>query len=248
MSAPTFARDLISMGSKTVTWGFRGQWRREEIVHHLVHHGIGSIPIIAISTAFAGLVVTQEIAFHMDHALHTTTMIPGFTGQFIMRELGIAVPALLIVSKVGASMTAEIGGMKVTEQIDALKLLGIDPVGYLVFPRFIAGIIASVSLTLIALAVTLACAILMAVSKFNFSWLEYINNLRHFVGLKDLACALVKALAYGAVTPLIACTYGFRCQGGAQGVGSATTDSVVSATIAVILLDFVLTYLFTLIA
>jgi phospholipid/cholesterol/gamma-HCH transport system permease protein len=246
MAAPSFARDFWSIATRTIGWTFHGKWRRDEILQHLVTHGIGSIPIIGISTAFAGLVVTQEIAFHMDHALHTTSMIPGFTGQFIMRELGIAVPALLIVAKVGASMTAEIGGMKITEQVDALKLLGIDPVGYLVFPRWITGIIATVSLTLIALAVTLSCAILMAVAKFNFSSLEYVNNLRHFVGLKDLACAVVKAVAYGAVTPLIACTYGFRCQGGAQGVGSATTESVVSATIAVIVLDFVLTYLFTL--
>ena len=173
-------------------------------------------------------------------------MSPGFTGQFIMRELGIAVPALLFVSKVGASITAEIGGMKITEQIDALKLLGINPVGYLVFPRWISGIIATLCLTLVALFVTLACALGMAVGKFHFSALEYINNLRHFVGMKDLACALVKALAYGAVIPLIASTYGFRCRGGAQGVGSATTESVVSATIAVIVIDFVLTYLFTL--
>ena len=248
MQPGSFAREFLGITTRAARWAVRGKWRRDEILHHVVHHGIGSIPIIGISTAFAGLVVTQEIAFHMDHALHTTSMIPGFTGQFIMRELGIAVPALLIVSKVGASMTAEIGGMKVTEQIDALELLGIDPVGYLVFPRWIAGIIATVRLTLVALAVTLACAILMAVAKFNFSWLEYVNNLRHFVGLKDLACALVKSMAYGAVTPLIACTYGFRCRGGAQGVGSATTESVVSATIAVIVLDFVLTYLFTLVA
>lgn len=244
----TFLKDFLKISSETITWGFRGKIRQNEIFHHLVHHGIGSLPIIAISTAFAGIVVTEEIAYHMDHALHTTSMIPGFTAQFIMRELGIAVPALLIVSKVGASMTAEIGGMKITEQIDALKLLGINPVGYLIFPRWIASIVASMALTLVALGVTLACAILMAVTKFDFSVLEYINNLRHFVGIKDLACALVKSVSYGAVTPLIACTYGFRCQGGAQGVGSATTEAVVSATIAVIVIDFILTYLFTLIA
>jgi phospholipid/cholesterol/gamma-HCH transport system permease protein len=243
-----FSRDLVDIGLQTLRWTFRGKWRREEILSHVVSQGLGSIPIIAVSTAFAGLVVTQEIAFHMDHALQTTSMIPGFTGQFITRELGIAVPALLIVAKVGASMTAEIGGMKVTEQIDALKLLGIDPVGYLVFPRWIASMIATTCLTLIALAVTIFCAILMAVAKFHFSWLEYVNNLRHFVGLTDLLGALVKSLAYGAVIPLIACTYGFRCQGGAHGVGSATTESVVSETIAVIVLDFILTYLFTLMA
>lgn len=244
----SFLKDFLKISTETVTWASRGEVRKDEILQQLVQHGIGSLPIIAISTAFAGIVVTQEIAYHMDHALNTTSMIPGFTGQFIMRELGIAVPALLIVSKVGASMTAEIGGMKITEQIDALKLLGINPIGYLVFPRWIASILASLALTLVALGVTLICAILMAVAQFNFSYLEYLNNLRHFVGVKDLACALVKSVTYGAVTPLIACTYGFRCTGGAQGVGTATTESVVSATIAVIVIDFILTYLFTLIA
>ena len=108
-----------------------------------------------ISTAFAGLVVTNEIAWHMDRALHTVAMIPGFTGQFILRELGIAIPALLLVAKVGASITAEVGSMKVTEQIDALKLLGIDPINYLVFPRFIASIFSGACLVLIAAGVTL---------------------------------------------------------------------------------------------
>lgn len=220
-------------------------WRQDEICDHIVKIGVGSLPIIAVSTVFAGLVVTNEIAWHMDKALHTVQMIPGFTGQFILRELGIAIPALLIVSKVGASITAEIGSMKVTEQIDALKLLGIDPIDYLVFPRFIASIFSTACLVLIASAVTLACAVLVATTQYNFGFGEYMNALRHFVGGKDLMCLLVKGTVFGAVIPVIACAYGFRCRGGAEGVGTATTNSVVSATIAVISLDFVLTFVFT---
>ncbi len=237
--------EFLSVARQCVRAVFTGPWKPGEIIQQVASQGVGSVPIVLVSTAFAGLVITQEIAFHMDHALHTTSMIPGFTAQFIMRELGIAIPALLLVSKVGASMTAEIGGMKVTEQIEALRLLGIDPVGYLVFPRWIAGILSTLALTLLAMAVTLSCAILMAVIKYNFSLLEYLNTLRHFVGSRDLVAAMVKALAFGAVTPLISCTYGFRCEGGAQGVGNATTQAVVSATIAVIVIDFILTYLFT---
>ncbi len=220
-------------------------WRREDITEVIVSSGIGSLPIVVISTAFAGIMITNEIAWHMNTALHTVSMIPGFTGQFILRELGIAIPALLLVSKVGAATTAEIGTMKVTEQIDALKLLGIDPITYLVFPRFIASIISSACLTLIAIAVTLLCAVGMAVLRYNFSILEYLNALRHFVGMSDVFYALIKGVVFGAVIPVIACGYGLQCKGGAEGVGTATTDSVVSATIAVILLDFILTYLFT---
>ncbi len=222
-------------------------WRWSEIIQSIVQSGIGSLPIIAISTASAGLVITNEIAWHMNFALHSVTMIPGFAGQFIIRELGIAIPALLLVSKVGAATTAEIGSMKVTEQIDALKLLGIDPINYLVFPRFIATIVSSTCLTLISIFITLTCATFISVTRYNFSVLEFLNALKHFVGAKDIVCALVKGSIYGAVIPIISCAYGFRCKGGANGVGTATTDSVVSSTIAIIILDFVLTYIFTLI-
>jgi phospholipid/cholesterol/gamma-HCH transport system permease protein len=221
-------------------------WRWPEINQAIVQIGVESLGIITISTAFAGILVTQEIAYHMDLALHSVSMIPGFTGQFILREIGIAIPALLLVSKVGAAITAEIGTMKVTEQIDALKLLGIDPVSYLLFPRFIAAIISGACLTVIAVCVTLFCAIGIAVLRYNFSFLEFLNALSHFLGIKDILFALVKGTIYGAIIPIISCAYGFRCKGGAEGVGSATTQSVVTATMAVIILDFLLTYLFTL--
>jgi phospholipid/cholesterol/gamma-HCH transport system permease protein len=239
--------DIFSLFGQTLRRSLVWPWRWTEIFQAIISIGIGSVPIIVICTAFAGMVVTNEIAYHMDLALHTTSMMPGFTAQFILRELGITIPALLLVAKVGAAITAEVGTMKVTEQIDALKLLGIDPVSYLVFPRFVATIISSACLTLIASAVTLGCAIMIAVFRYGFSSLEYINALRHFVGGKDLVCALIKGMVCGAVIPIISCTYGFRCKGGAEGVGTATTNSVVTSTITIILLDFVLTYIFTLI-
>jgi phospholipid/cholesterol/gamma-HCH transport system permease protein len=220
-------------------------WRWKEITQAIAQIGVGSVPIICVSTAFAGLVITHEIAWHMDKALHTVSMIPGFTAQFILRELGIAIPALLLVSKVGAAITAEVGSMKITEQIDALRLLRIDPVGYLAFPRFLAAMLSGACLTLISTAVTMTCAVGVAVTRYNFSVLEYMNSLRHFVGTKDIVCALVKGTLYGGVIPIISCAYGFRCKGGAEGVGNATTHSVVASTIVVILLDFFLTYVFT---
>ena len=238
-------QEIFGLFGSTFSRAITTRWRWSEIIHHLVQIGVGSLPVILVSTAFAGLVVTDEIAWHMDQALHSVSMIPGFTGQFILRELGIAIPALLIVSKVGASITAEVGTMKITDQIDALKLLGIDPVNYLVFPRFIASIIAGACLTVLASGVTLACAMAIAIARYNFSLLEYINALRHFVHFSDLFCALAKGVIFGAVIPVISCAYGFRCKGGAEGVGLATTNSVVASTIAVILLDFILTLVFT---
>jgi phospholipid/cholesterol/gamma-HCH transport system permease protein len=237
--------EIFILFRETFRRAFVVPWRREEIFTQIVRIGMDSLPIILISTAFTGLVVTYEIAWHMNAALHTINMIPGFTAQFVVRELGVAIPALLVVANVGASTTAQLGSMKVTEQIDALKLLGIDPIRYLVFPRFIAGIISMMCLTLIAVFVTQTCAMTVGVLRYHFSFQEYLNTLQHFIGIKDLFCALVKGAVYGGVIPVISCSYGLRCQGGAEGVGSATTNAVVTSTLAIILLDFLLTYFST---
>ena len=238
-------RDISHLLSKVIITCLKGPYRSQEILQHMYLMGVGSLPIVAISTAFAGFIVTGEIAHHMDIALHTVEMIPGFSGQFVFRELGIAIPALLLVSKVGASTTAEVGTMKVTEQIDALKLLQIDPIEYLVYPRFIASIIVVACLTLISIFITLAAAITLAVVFYQFSLLEYLNALSKFLSNKDLLCALIKGATFGGIIPIISCYYGFQCKPGAEGVGSATTQSVVTSTIVIIITDFILTFAFS---
>jgi phospholipid/cholesterol/gamma-HCH transport system permease protein len=223
----------------------KGPSRRNEIFAQIESIGIGSLPIITIATGFTGLVMTNEIAWHMDFALSNVSMIPGFTGQFVLRELGIAVPAMLIVSKVGASMTAELASMKITEQLDAYKLLKIDVLSYHIFPRWIACILSTVCLTMISIAITLMIAMFTAVTKYHFNSEEYLNTLAQFITSMDMICAVTKAAVFGMVIPPIACAYGLNCQGGAQGVGQATTDAVVTATLSVITLDFILTALFS---
>lgn len=241
------AREVLYLLARTLLTCVKGPYRPREILGYMYSIGIGSLPIIVISTAFAGFVVTSELAHQMDMALHTVEMLPGFSGQFVFRELGIVIPALLLVSKVGAATTAEVGSMKVTEQIDALRLLQIDPIEYLVYPRFVASVVVITCLTIISIFVTLSCAIALAVLRYGFSTLEYLNALSHFVTSMDLVCALVKGMVFGAVVPIISCFYGFNCSGGAEGVGSATTNSVVTSTIIVIILDFLLTFAFSLV-
>jgi phospholipid/cholesterol/gamma-HCH transport system permease protein len=243
----SIAVDVFRLFGQCLTLLFRPPWRWREILQQTVHIGISSLPIITIATASAGLVITKEIAWHLNEALHDVTMVPGFTGQFLLRQLGVAIPAFLIVAKVGASITAEVGTMKVTEQIDALKLLKINPIIYLVFPRWIASIISLMCLTLIAISVTLVFASAMAISQYGFTLMQYFNMFQHFVTGLDVLCALVKSMIYGAVIPIIACAYGLRCKGSAEGVGTATTNSVVTSTVTVIVLDFILTYLFSLV-
>jgi phospholipid/cholesterol/gamma-HCH transport system permease protein len=237
-------RDIIRIYGRVGSSWTRQGLRVKETMGFIYSMGVGSLPIIVFATAFAGIVVTGEIAFHMDLALHTIEMVPGFSGQFVFREVGIAIPALLLVSKVGASTTAEVGSMKVTEQIDALKLLKIDPVEYLVGPRLLASLVVFPCLTLLAILVTMTCAIVVAVGGYGFSLMEYLNALSKFISAADLVCAVTKALAFGAVIPVVSCYYGFHCRGGAEGVGAATTNSVVTSTLAVIVIDFLLSFAF----
>lgn len=239
------ARDALILYGACVRQLLRWPWRTAELSDQICKVAWGSLPIITVATAFAGLVITNEIAFHMDEALGNTAMIPGFTAQFILRELAIAIPALLVVSKVGAAMAAEVGTMKITDQIDALKLLQINPVSYLVFPRWVATIVALACLTVFAVLVTLGCAAFAAMARFHFNLLEYMNMVQKFITATDLICAMVKAVVFGSAIPVVSCAYGFRCKGGAQGVGNATTQAVVSSTLVVITLDFVLTTLFS---
>ena len=223
----------------------KGPHRQLDIMNQMETIGIGSLPIITIATGFTGLVMTSEIAWHMDFALSNVSMIPGFTGQFVVRELGIAVPALLMVSKVGASLTAELASMRITEQLDAYKLLKIDVVSYHIFPRWAACTAATICLTLISIAITIIIAMFTAVTKYHFNSQEYFNTLAQFINSMDLLCAVTKSAVFGTVIPPIACAYAMKCEGGAQGVGQATTDAVVSCTLAVITLDFILTAIFS---
>ena len=199
--------EMYSLFYATMIRLFRFPWRVGEINKSIVQIGIGSLPIITIATAFAGVVITNEMAYHMDLALHSVTMIPGVTRQFILRELGIVIPALLMVAKVGASITAEIGSMKVTEQIDALRLLGIDPVSYLVFPRFVASIISTVCMTMFAIGITVLCAVAVATTQLGFGAGEYLNILRQYVAADDIALALAKAVVFGSIIPIVSCSY-----------------------------------------
>ncbi len=219
--------------------------RKNEIIEQMSKLGVDSIPIIVFATTFAGIVATGEIAFHMNISLNTVEMIPGVSGQFIFRELGIAIPALLMVSKVGASIAAEVSTMKVTDQIDAMKMLRVNPIEVIVIPRFIASTIVVSCITLISIFVTVLFATLFAVLSYNFSFYEYLNAMTPFLHANEVLCALIKGAVFGMIIPLISCFYGFRCKAGAIEVGMTTTSSVVNSTVCVILFDFLLSYIFS---
>lgn len=226
---------------RVITPPFRGR----EFLQQLSFVAVGSLPIVVFCVSFAAIVTILEASFHMKLVIQNDSMVPGFAALLILKELGPVVTALLLTSRVGAGFTAEVGLMKVTEQIDALRMLGIDPLRYLVVPRFLAGLIGTGLLALIASAFCLLGAMLVSDWHLGYSPAMFLSSMRVFAGFEDLLLAGVKGAAFGAVIPLVSCFFGFRCEAGAEGVGRATTQSVVVSSVAIIVLDFVLSYAFS---
>jgi phospholipid/cholesterol/gamma-HCH transport system permease protein len=150
--------------------------------------------------------------------------------------------ALLITSRVGAGFAAEIGTMQVTEQIEALRMLGLEPIRFLIAPRFIACILAGAVLAVVANLSCLYVAMLVSTWKLGYTFGGFISAMRAFVHFRDLMFAMLKGAVFGAVIPIFSGFCGFRCRAGAEGVGLATTGSVVSTSVAIIILDFTLTF------
>lgn len=220
-------------------------YRKKELFQQLEFVTWQSLPVILFCVSFAAIVTIIESSFHMKLVVQNDALVPGFAALLILRELGAVISALLLTSRVGAGLAAEVGSMQITEQIDALKMLGIDPIRFLVVPRLLACVIGGFMLSLIANLVCLYFAMLVSEFRLGYSSGSFITGMRAFVDFQDLVFAGIKGACFGAVIPLIACFFGFRCRSGAEGVGLATTNSVVAASVSIIVLDFFLTYLFS---
>lgn len=221
------------------------QFRWKETFEQLYFIGNGSLIIIVFCVCFAAMVTILESSFHMKIVIQNDSMVPGFAAMLILRELAAVVTALLLTSRVGAGIAAEVGTMQVTEQIDALKMLGISPTNYLVIPRLVACILGAVLLTIVANMMCIFSAMAVSSSYLGYTPALFISGMKRFVQFKDLIFSMIKAASFGAVIPLISCYFGFRCESGAEGVGRATTNSVVVGSMAVIVIDFILSYVFS---
>lgn len=237
--------EFISMTLQTLLGIVSRPFRPKEIIKQLYFVANGSLPIIVFCVSFAAMVTILESSFHMKLVIQNDSMVPGFAALLVLREIGAVVTALLLTSRVGAGISAEVGSMQITEQIDALRMLGIDPVRYIVVPRFIACVLGGVVLTIVANMVCIYCSVLISEAYLGFTPGMFLTSMTRFVQFKDLIFAMIKGAAFGAVIPLICCYYGFHCKPGAEGVGNSTTSSVVASSVAIIVLDFILSYTFS---
>lgn len=236
---------MIKLLTETLFGIFLPPFRRKEFIQQLYFVANRSFVIIVFCVSFAAVVTILESSFHMKLVIQNDSMVPGFAAVLIIRELAAVVTALLLASRVGAGYASEVGSMQVTEQIDALKMLGIDPINFLVVPRFLASILGSMMLVLIANMTCLLAAILVSQAYLGYTAGMFLSSMHRFVHFQDLIFAIIKGAFFGAVFPIVACYFGLNCKQGAEGVGRATTNTVVVSSIGIIVVDFILSYAFT---
>lgn len=220
-------------------------YRGKNFIQQLYFVANQSLYIIVFCVVFAAVVTILESSFHMKLVIQNDSMVPGFATLLILRELGAVVTALLLTSRVGAGYASEIATMQITEQNDALKMLGIDPIHFLLVPRFMASVLGTVLLTAIANVVCVFAAMLVSDLYLGYSPATFVGFAQRFVSFQDFYLALVKAAFFGAIIPIVACYFGFRSKSGADGVGRATTNTVVVAAVAIIVVDFILSFVFS---
>ncbi len=206
----------------------------------LVQIGWLSLPVVGLTAIFTGAALAQQI-YVGGSRLNAQSAVPAIVVIGIVRELGPVLLGLMVAGRVSSAMAAELGTMRVTEQLDAMATLRTDPYRYLIAPRLFAAVIALPLLVLVANAIGVLGGYLLSVYKLGFNATRYLETTRRFLEADDLLMSLVKAAVFGFFIALMGCYHGFRSGGGAAGVGRATTAAVVSAFILILLSNLLIT-------
>ncbi|MCM8757939.1 MAG: ABC transporter permease [Candidatus Omnitrophica bacterium] len=238
-----FLGSLFHLGLENIFWIFHAPLKKNIILEQIEKTVIKSLPIVSLISLFIGIILALQTAVQMQR-LGSEMYIASIVALSVVRELGPVITALIVAGRSGAAITAEIGSMLVTEQIDALKSLAVNPVHYLVVPRFLALSFMLPVLTLYANIIGIIGGYLICVYKLSISSTMYINITFEALRFKDLFSGLIKALFFGMIIALVSCLEGFRVEGGAEGVGKATRNSVVASFILIITADCIFTAIF----
>jgi phospholipid/cholesterol/gamma-HCH transport system permease protein len=235
--------DLTLFAVRALVQGVSGPYYGRAIWHQMFDIGYYSLPVVGLTAIFTGMVLALQShtgfsRFEAESAVATIVVLS------MTRELGPVLAGLMVAGRVGASMAAEIGTMRVTEQIDALTTLSTDPFKYLVWPRLMAGLLMLPLLVIVANVIGVFGGYIVGIYKLGFGRYEYINNTFEFLETEDVVSGLVKAAVFGFLVALMGCYQGYHSEGGAQGVGAATTKAVVSASILILTANYVITELF----
>ena len=230
---------IILLLYSTLKWLLRPPFEIKSIVRQMLEIGVKSIPVVMITALFTGMVLALQ-----SYTGFKRFGAEGFVGSVVAlsmtRELGPVLTALIVTGRAGAAMAAELGTMRVTEQIDALETLATNPVKYLIVPRFISGLIMLPSLTVIAVLIGIMGGYFVTVVLLGASVNTYMTNTWDYLQIQDMYNGLIKACFFGAALALICCYKGFYTRGGAEGVGKATTGAVVISFMTILISDYFL--------
>jgi len=218
----------------------RPPFHGKQILRQLIEVGFYCLPVVALTTLFSGMVLALQ-SYTGFARFSAASAVANVVVLSMTRELAPVLAGLMVAGRIGASMAAEIGTMRVTEQIDALSTLSTHPMKYLVVPRIIAGLTMLPILVLIGDIIGVMGGYLVGVYRLGFNAVGYIEQTWNFIETLDVVSGLVKAAVFGFIVTLMGCYHGYMSRGGAQGVGIATTNAVVSSAILILVANYVIT-------
>ncbi|MBL7072229.1 MAG: ABC transporter permease [Candidatus Omnitrophica bacterium] len=242
------ASSVLSLLATTIWWSVFGLFNRkasgsQSILNQMVFAGVQSLLIVFFISLFTGVVIAMQSAYQL-RTLGAVIYVAPMVSISMVRELGPVFTALIVTGRVGSAITAELGTMKVSEQIEALETMALSPVRFLIVPRFLALLVMLPCLTVISDFVGMLGGLIVGVFNLGLDPYRYVTFSFNFLTWKDVWTGLVKSVAFATIISIIACYVGLKTQGGAEGVGKATTLSVVVSFILIVVFDCILTGLF----
>lgn len=233
---------VMMMLGEAIIWAFRPPYRFRIWGQALDMVGVGSLPIVLLTGVFSGLVLAYQ-SFYAFRMFNAESLVGGTVAVSLVRELGPVLTGLMVAGRTGSAMTTELGTMRVTEQIDAMAVMAVNPIQYLVTPRIIASVLMLPALTMLFNLVGISAAYVLSVFVLDVDPGIFLSKVRDFVSPLDLVKSGIKAAAFGMVIALVGCYKGFYASGGAKGVGEATTSSVVTSSVSILFIDYIFTVL-----
>jgi len=234
--------NIVMMLFQVLLWMVRPPYRVGLLVKAMEFVGVGSMFIIVLTGSFAGAVMGLQ-GIYAFGLLEMETMVGGSVALALSRELSPVLAALMVTGRVGSAMATEIGTMRVTEQIDAMETMAVNPIQYLVVPRVVAATLMLPLLNVVFTFVGMVGCYLVAVVWWRVDEGQFMAKISDFMSVSDLTSGIVKAAVFGTTLSVIGCYKGFNAAGGARGVGTATTSAVVMASVMIFVLDYILTAL-----
>jgi phospholipid/cholesterol/gamma-HCH transport system permease protein len=232
--------NLLSLTGRTLFWLIRPPYRIGQLLNAMEFIGVQSVAIVALTGTFSGMVVTLQTVYAL-RAFSAEGRVGGIVAVSLLRELAPVFTSIMVTARAGSAMAAELGNMRVTEQIDAITTMGVSPVQYLLAPRLFASLVMVPLLCALYSAVGMAGSYLVAIAWLGGDYGIWLQSIRDLAVPKDLTMGLIKSFCFGFILTSISCRHGFYASGGAKGVGIATTRAVVESCVAILISNYVLT-------